>query len=507
MHEALCPVCHGSRLKLALLNTTFLGKNIHELTSRSVAACLDLFSKADEVGGTISAISQVVLPAVKEAMSTMVDLGLGHLTLGRAVSTLSGGEQQRVSLTGQFSTHLFGVIYVFDEPTIGLDRAQSEVLVAALRKIVSNGNTVVVVEHDPTFIRNADHLIEMGPGAGSLGGEVVYQGKIGELEKVKHSVTYRLLQGEHTVPAKSAKKGGQSFGLKGAAANNLKHIDVDFKAEQLIAISGVSGSGKSSLIKDVLFRSWLRGRPVYCQSVYGMDPFEEVILVDQELMRQSNLGTPASYTGVLEGIKTVFSKTETAKALGFKKADFSYQSKNGKCKACAGHGQLKTSMDFMSDLWLTCENCNGMRYNEAILECKFKSQSIGEVLAMTVQEAIEFFESGAIVDSLKVLQQVGLGHLWLGQPGTTLSGGEAQRLKLASSMMTKQKGPTLYLFDEPSIGLHHVDIQRLIAVFESLIEEGNTILFIEHNSLLIQSADQLITLGPGSGENGGNLVL
>lgn len=508
LHDMECPTCHGSRLKSELLHPKFLGKDIHELSQLSIESCLELIGQVDNsTGDVVLAISKVVLPAVTESLKTIVALGLGYLSLDRAVSSLSGGERQRVTLAGQLSTHLFGVTYVLDEPTIGLDTVQVAVLSKILKRIVANGNTVVVVEHDLPFIKTADYLIEMGPGAGGLGGEVIYQGKITDIAKAKHSVTYRLLQEKRVAPVKQQNEEGEVFGVKGAFANNLKDVDVNFYSQQIIAIKGVSGSGKSSLIKDVLYSSWLKNRPVNCTSVYGLDQFEEVLLIDQEAMKQNRLSTPASYTGIIEQIKTVFSKTEFAKAAGLKKADFSYQSKNGKCATCAGHGKLKTSMDFMSDIWLTCDTCKGMRYNDAVLACQLKERSIGEVLCMTVQEAIEFFDSGAIIESLNVLKRVGVGHLLLGQAGNTLSGGEAQRLKLATSMLQKRIGTRLYLFDEPSTGLHNFDILNLITVFQSIVDGGDTLLFIEHNSTLIEHADQVITLGPGSGENGGGVMV
>jgi excinuclease ABC subunit A len=515
LHGVTCPTCKGSRLKPELLNTRFLGKTIHELSQIPIVSCLELidniYAKVDAV---VLAISKVVLPTVLTSLKTIVDLGLGYLNLNRAVNTLSGGERQRVTLAGQLSTHLFGVTYVLDEPTIGLDEVQVSVLSKALKRIVANGNTVVVVEHDPSFIKSADYLIEMGPGAGNLGGEVIYQGKVSDIDKTKKSVTYQLLKAESITPVKKQpldfaqenNKKGVSFGLKGAFANNLKNINVNFHSRQITAITGVSGSGKSSLIKNVLYSSWLKNRSVNCVSVNGMDQFEEVLLIDQTGLAQNRLSTPVSYTGIIEQIKTLFSKTESAKQAGFKKADFSYQSKNGKCTICAGHGKLKTSMDFMSDIWLTCDTCKGMRYNNTILACTYKGHSIGEVLRMTVQEAIDFFDSGKIVESLGILKRVGVGHLLLGQSGNTLSGGEAQRLKLATSMMQKRKGATLYLFDEPSTGLHYFDILNLISVFQSIIDRGDTVLFIEHNSTLIESANRVITLGPGSGENGGEVV-
>jgi len=507
LHNVECPRCHGSRLKPELQKTKFLDKSIHEISHMPIDSCLKLITNLDaKVDEVVLAISKVVLPIVRKSLKTISDLGLGYLNLDRAVSSLSGGERQRVTLAGQLSTHLFGVLYVLDEPTIGLDDKQVAVLSDALKKIVSNGNTVVVVEHDPTFIKNADYIIEMGPGAGNLGGKVIYQGKLNDISKVKESVTYQLLHNQNTTPVKKQNIKGNSFDVKSASANNLKNIDVTFYAGQVIAVTGVSGSGKSSLIKEVLYGSWLKNRPINCASVYGMAQFDEVLLIDQEALKQSRLSTPASYTGIIEHIKAVFSKTVLAKSAGIKKADFSYQSKKGKCVTCSGHGKLKTSMDFMSDIWLTCDSCKGMRYNDTVLSCKFKDRSIGEVLQMTIQEAIEFFDAGSLVDNLNILKRVGVGHLRLGQPGNTLSGGEAQRLKLATAMLQHQKGATLYLFDEPSTGLHYFDILQISTVFQALVDKGDTVLFIEHNNTLITSADQVITLGPGSGENGGTVI-
>lgn len=508
LHDVVCPTCQGSRLKPELLNTRFLGKNIHEFSQLPIASCLELIKDIHtKVDAVVLEISTVVLPTVIQSLSTIVDLGLGYLNLDRAVNTLSGGERQRVTLASQLSTHLYGVTYVLDEPSIGLDEGQVAVLSKTLKKIIANGNTVVVVEHDPSFIQNADYIIEMGPGAGILGGNVVYHGKVNAFAKAKETLTYKVLQDQMITPIKKSQRKGDAFGVKGAFANNLKTIDVPFYSQQIIAVKGVSGSGKSSLIKDVLYRSWLKKQPVNCTSVFGLDQFEEILLIGQELPIQNRLSTLVSYTGIIEQIKAIFSKTTFAKNEGLKKADFSYQSKKGKCPTCAGHGKLKTSMDFMSDIWLTCDTCNGMRYNDAILKCTYNGKSIGEVLRMSVQEAIGFFETGVITEKLDILKQVGMGHVILGQSGNTLSGGETQRLKLATSIMQKQKGATLYLFDEPSTGLHYFDILQLITVFQSLVDRGDTVLFIEHNKTLIASADQILTLGPESGDRGGEVLL
>ncbi len=518
LHDEKCTTCNGSRLKLELLDTQFLGYNIHELSQLSISSCLELIHpilsateeqeevKLDEV--TV-AISKVVLPSVIASLKTISDLGLGYLDLTRSVGTLSGGERQRITLAGQLSSKLFGVTYVLDEPTIGLDSEQVQVLSKLLHQIIINGNTVVAVEHDPSFISNADYLIEMGPGAGKLGGEVIYQGKIADLHQVKESVTYKMLKEEKSLKNEHNRKQneiGETFGVMTAKANNLKSIDITFHTGQITAIKGVSGSGKSSLVRDVLYRSWSKGKAIECESTFGLERFEVVLYIDQEAIAQSRLSTPLTITGCMDQIKSIFSKTDYAKEAGLKRADFSYLSKKGKCTACSGHGKLKTSMDFMSDIWLTCDSCKGMRYNQSVLGCKLKDKSIGDILQMTVQEAIDFFKEETLVRNLNILQQVGVGHLLLGQSANTLSGGEAQRLKLAASMMQKRKGTTLYLFDEPSTGLHYFDILKLIDVFHSLVDRGDTVMFIEHNSTLIDAADRVVTLGPGSGEDGGNIV-
>lgn len=505
MHDVTCPTCRGSRLKPELLETHFQGKSINEISQMAIIDCLKFLSESGEADKVIREITKVILPGIQTSLSTLRDLGLSHLHLNRPVSTLSGGERQRVTLAGQLSTHLFGVTYVLDEPTIGLDKAQVNVLTRILRQIVNNGNTVVVVEHDPDFIRAADHLIEMGPGAGHEGGDVVYQGAIDELHQLRNSSTYQLLQADD-VPKVKVLNPGTPFGIKGARSNNLKAIDVAFNAGQVTAITGVSGSGKSSLIKEVLYQSWLKQRPVSCSEVHGLDQFEEVVLIDQELLSQNRLSTPALYLGLLDTLQHIFGQTAWAKTNGLKKADFSYQSKKGKCPTCAGHGQVKTSMDFMSDLWLNCDTCHGFRYHPDVMAITHKDLNIGEVLKLTASQAITFFEDQNIVDQLNLLSSMGIGHLHLGQPFNTLSGGEAQRLKLAKSLLKKRRGNVLYLFDEPSTGLHYLDLLQLINVFQSLIDQGHTLIFIEHNRTLIEAANRIIKLGPGSGEEGGQLI-
>ncbi len=497
LNPVICNACGGGRLKQELLDIRFQGKNIHQFTSLNISELLVLlgedFVHSDSVE---KAIVKKVIPAVETTLNTMKALGLGYLTLDRSIATLSGGERQRVMLAGQLSTHLFGVTYVLDEPTIGLDSVQIKVLTKALKKVVANGNTVVVVEHDPTFIQEADYLIELGPGAGREGGEVIYQGVTEGVFNEKQSLTYQMLQ-ESSKQILIDTQEGLAFGISGASANNLQKINVEFQSQQLIAITGVSGSGKSSLVKDVLYKSYLKSRPIECDEIYGLDQFDNVLLIDQELLLQNRLSTPVTYLGMLEKIQMLFSKTEDAKNQNLKKADFSYQSKNGKCSNCAGHGKVKTSMDFMSDVWLDCDICNGTRYNENVQQVKWKALNIGQVLDLTVGEAIRFFETEPLIEQLQILVDLGLGHLILGQAGNTLSGGEAQRLKLANSLIQKRKGITLYLFDEPSTGLHYFDVIKLIKVFRSIVEKGDTLIFIEHNQTMIEAAQKVYRLESG----------
>jgi len=507
LHEVKCPRCNGSRLKRELLETEFLGLNIHELTELTVSECSERISDLSSINSVAEkAIAEAIIPGVQQKMKPIIDLGLGHLSLNRSVKSLSGGEYQRIALAGQFSADLFGVIYVLDEPTIGLDSGQIEALINLLHGLIEKGNTVVAVEHDRQFIQSTDYIIEMGPGAGKAGGEVIFQGSKEELQQYPNTLTQQLLKAAPQIQAKAFNHQGKSFGVNGAYQNNLKNIDVSFQPGSIIAVTGVSGSGKSTLIRDVLFQSYVKKRPVGCSSVFGLDQFDELVLMDQNPLKITRLGTLASYTNILDDIRGEFAKSKEAKELGFKKADFSYQSKKGKCSGCNGYGKQKTSLDFMGDVWTVCDVCGGKRYNSDILMCKVNDQSIGGVLNMSIDEALNFFTSKKINEKLKLLKNVGIGHLQLGQAGNELSGGEAQRLKLASQLMSKSEGKTLYLFDEPSTGLHQQDILKLIELFQKLVEKENTVLFIEHNSTLTACANQLIKLGPGSGTLGGKLM-
>ncbi|XP_020901796.1 uncharacterized protein LOC110240336 [Exaiptasia diaphana] len=505
LHQEECETCHGSRLKEYLLETSFLGKNIHELSQLSIREVLKHFEKGIS-DSNVQAIADVVLPGVIRMLKTLEQLGLSYLSIHRPVSSLSGGEYQRVMLAGQLSSHLYGVTYVLDEPTIGLDEKQVLTLISLLKQLIEKGNTVVVIEHDETFIRHADHILEMGPGSGEFGGEVQFTGSIEEVMNANDSITAKLLNTSVDYSARKSESVTREFGVRGATLHNLKSIDVGFYEGQITALTGVSGSGKSSLMEGVLYASFQANQPIGCESFFGMDAFDEVLLVDQQLLSTSLTSTVASYTGTLDDLKLVFSKTDHAKELGLKRADFSYLSKNGKCPTCSGNGKIKTSLDFMSDVWTPCDTCSGSRYSEKVNSVLYEEKSIGDVLKLSIDQAMDAFANESFVKKLQILSDVGIGHVLLGQATATLSGGEAQRVKLSKYLLSKQKGKRLFLFDEPSSGLHYFDIQQLIDVFRSCIDQGDTIVYIEHNKVMLQLADQVITLGPGSGSQGGEIV-
>lgn len=505
LHQKECETCGGSRLKDYLLETRFLDKNIHELSQLSIREVLKHFENKI-TDARIQAIADVVLPGVIRTLKTLEKLGLSYLSVHRPIYSLSGGEYQRVMVAGQLSSHLYGVTYVLDEPTIGLDEQQVLALISLLKSLIDKGNTVVVIEHDETFIRHADHILEMGPGSGEFGGEVQFSGSIDEVLNAKDSVTAKLLKTSMSYSAKQQKSDGEKFGVRGAFLHNLKSIDVSFVEGQITALTGVSGSGKSSLMEGVLFASSQANQAVGCQQIFGMAAFDEVLLVDQQPLSTSLTSTVVSYTGILDDLKLIFSKIEGTKELGLKRADFSYLSKNGKCPTCGGHGKIKTSLDFMSDVWTPCDTCKGSRYSEQVNGVRYEEKSIGDVLSLSIDQAINLFENETFVSRLRTLSAVGIGHVRLGQATATLSGGEAQRVKLSKYLLLKQKGKRLFLFDEPSSGLHYFDIQQLMDVFRNCINQGDTIIYIEHNKSMLQLADQVITLGPGSGDQGGEIV-
>ena len=507
LHDQPCATCHGSRLKSEVESIEWGGVTLPALSEMTTGEALHHLQQTTLKNAAAQAVVNAIAPAVKTVLQTMQELGLDYLTAARSALTLSGGEAQRVRLTSQFAANLYGVTYVLDEPTIGLHEDDTTALLASLKRLIAGGNTVVVVEHDETVIRAADYLIEMGPGAGHRGGNVIASGSLAELTASPASVTGPYLHDGFVVAPSSHQIKPAVFGVKGAHQNNLKNIDVDFAAHGLVAITGKSGSGKSTLMHQVLWTSVQAGRAVGCESIYGLDQFDRLLAVDQSPMSRNALSTPATYLGLMDSLRKYFAGTAEAKSAGLKKSAFSYHHKDGKCPECNGHGSQKTAMDFMGDVQTVCESCHGLRYNPSVLQCYYHDKNIGEVLQLTVDEAVAFFGEAAETQKyLSELQSVGLGHLPLGQAGNTLSGGESQRLKLAHELVHHRKGGNLYLFDEPSTGLHFKDIETLIVLYRAMVAEGHTVLYIEHHPALIAAADQVVTLGPVGGPEGGKLL-
>lgn len=511
LHDVACPECLGTRLKQPLLATNFLGKNIAEWMEWSVSEMKDALKEIPEIENSkTKAIAQKVSSTLLSQLEVLENLGLGYLSLDRKVATLSGGEYQRVLLSGQFDSNLHGVTYILDEPTIGLDQKQVKSLEKLLRGIIAHGNTVVAVEHDPDFIKMADYLIEMGPEAGVNGGEVVFQGNQNELKLRKETKTYELI---HNAPSFSRilKHSNTHFSINKASANNLKDIDATFQLGAFTVITGVSGSGKTSLLRDVLYQSIQKKRPVHCASIVGVDFFNEVhtLYLDQQPLAASRSMTPASYLGILDSLQSMYSKTELAKSSGLKKADFSYLSKKGKCPTCSGNGKIKISLDFMSDVWGDCDTCHGSRFSQEVDAILWQEYSMGQMLQFTVDQVFKILmnqKAGKLKSTLELLRKLGLGHVRLGQSASTLSGGESQRMKLVKALSSESEIPRLFLLDEPGTGLHVVDLNKLLMVFEEIVDQGDTIICIDHNQHLISSAGFEIKLGPGSGQNGGQLI-
>lgn len=507
LHEVECNECCGSRLKPELLEIKFQGMNIHEFSLLTIKESQKFLSNIGAIANDrIKAIINKIVLGIQSVLETLLELGLGYLNMNRSIKSLSGGEQQRVALAGQLSNHLYGVTYVLDEPTIGLDEKQILSLTKILKRLTSKGNTVIVIEHDKSFINESDYLIEIGPFSGFKGGLVMYQGELDGVRARPELVTHNLLFDTAGEIRQSNHKAGNIFGVKNAFANNLKGIDVAFESKAITAVTGISGSGKSSLIRDVLYTSWKSKKAISCDEVYGLEQFENVVYIDQNALLTSVSMTPASYLGIIDHLKTLFGSQDEVKELGIKKADFSYQSKNGKCSVCKGNGKLKTSMDFMSDLWLECYLCQGKRFSQPILQVKINGKSIGDVMEMTANELHGFFDHQKLNNDLSFMANLGIGHVMIGQSSDTLSGGEVQRLKLCKKLLVKRTGSSLFIFDEPSTGLHRLDIEKVIFVFNNMIDKGHTIIFIEHNETMIQCAHKIIEIGPGSGESGGRIL-
>jgi excinuclease ABC subunit A len=511
-----CEVCHGARLKPEALAVKVAGEDISIASRRSVADALAWFASLHEkLSGQQNAIAKAILKEINERLGFLHNVGLDYLHLDRKSGTLSGGESQRIRLASQIGSGLSGVLYVLDEPSIGLHQKDNDRLLETLKRLRGLGNTVLVVEHDEEAIRTADHIIDMGPGAGVHGGEVVCQGTLPELLACTGSVTADYLSGrrEVAVPAKRRKGDGKKLTVHGATANNLQAVTAAFPLSTFTCVTGVSGSGKSSLTIDTLYAGaarQLNGARIPCgpcSNITGLEQLDKVIDIDQSPIGRTPRSNPATYTGAFTNIRDWFAGLPEAKARGYKPGRFSFNVKGGRCEACQGDGLIKIEMHFLPDVYVTCDVCHGARYNRETLEVKFKGKSIADVLDMTVEDAAEFFKAvPAIRDRMRMLEEVGLGYVKVGQPATTLSGGEAQRVKLSKELSRRATGKTLYILDEPTTGLHFEDVRKLLEVLHRLVEQGNTVVVIEHNLDVIKTADWVIDLGPGGGVNGGKII-
>jgi excinuclease ABC subunit A len=508
-----CPVCKGARLKPEVLAVTVGGKNIHQFTQLSVTAALAFLGDLD-LTPTEELIGARVVKEIRERLTFLDNVGVGYLQLDRASATLSGGEAQRLRLATQIGSQLVGVLYILDEPSIGLHQRDNDKLIGTLERLRDLGNTVLVVEHDEQMMRSADWLVDMGPGAGEHGGHVVAEGPAGKVQRNKKSVTGRFLSGarEIAVPPRRTDDNGV-FSVRGATQHNLKEIDVDFPIGKFVAVTGVSGSGKSTLVNEIVYKALanrlqrMRVKPGEHESVEGIDAFDKVIEIDQRPIGRTPRSNPATYTDLFTHIRELYSLTPDAKVRGYKPGRFSFNVKGGRCETCKGDGQIKIEMHFLPDVYVPCETCKGRRYNRETLEVRFKGKTIADVLEMSVEEALKFFAKiPKIRRRLQTLHDVGLDYMRLGQPATTLSGGEAQRVKLAAELCKVATGRTLYILDEPTTGLHFADIERLLEVLQRLVDAGNTVLVIEHNLDVIKQADWLVDLGPEGGEAGGEVI-
>ena len=511
-----CPACKGARLKPFSLAVTVKDKNIYEFTLMSVEDEYDFIESLYlDLSDYHIQIAKQILDEIRARLRFLKDVGLGYLNLARMAGTLSGGEAQRIRLATQIGSGLSGVLYVLDEPSIGLHQRDNDRLIKTLIKLRNLGNTLVVVEHDEETIRNADHIVDIGPAAGINGGEIIAQGSVDDIIAAKRSITGKYLSGEKfiPVPEKIREGNGHFLHVKNAYLNNLKNIDVDIPLGQIVVLTGVSGSGKSTLMQDLIYEyalHKLRGnkpKPQGVEEITGFEYIDKIIDIDQSPIGRTPRSNPATYTDVFTHIRELYSKTNEAKVRGYKPGRFSFNVKGGRCEACKGDGLVKIEMNFLSDVYVKCDVCKGKRYNRETLEVKYKGKTISDVLEMSVKEALEFFDSiPSIKNKLKTLNDVGLDYIKLGQSATTLSGGEAQRIKLASELNKRATGKTLYLLDEPSVGLHWADLDKLIKILQRLADQGNTILIIEHNLDLIKVADHIIDLGPEGGNNGGQVI-
>ena len=514
MSTAPCPHCHGERLSDIARAVTVGGIGIMDFCDMSVEKELQ-FMDALHLEGSMAVIAEQIVREIKSRLQFLKDVGLSYLTLSRASGTLSGGESQRIRLATQIGSSLMGVLYILDEPSIGLHQRDNDKLLATLKQLRDLGNTLIVVEHDEDTMREADFIVDVGPGAGSRGGEIVATGSLDDIIACDRSVTGQYLSGFKKIPVPSARRkgNGQMLSVRGAAENNLKNIDVDIPLGTLTCVTGVSGSGKSSLVGEVLNKTLLgklnhaRTRPGACRCVEGLQHLDKVIDIDQSPIGRTPRSNPATYTGLFNDIRDLFASTNDAKIRGYGPGRFSFNVKGGRCEACAGDGLVKIEMHFLADVYVPCEVCRGARYNRETLEVLYKGKNISDVLNMTAEEAVDFFENlPKIRRKAQTLVEVGLGYVKLGQSSTTLSGGEAQRVKLATELARVSTGRTIYVLDEPTTGLHAADVHKLIEVLQTLVDAGNTVLVIEHNLDVIKTADHIIDLGPEGGDGGGMVV-
>ena len=514
MAEVECPDCRGRRLKKTALAVTVGGMSIADFCDLSVVKALEFLDRL-RLDEKESMIAERILKEIRARLGFLTSVGLGYLTLSRSAATLSGGETQRIRLATQIGSSLMGVLYILDEPSIGLHQRDNAKLLKTLCQLRDLGNTLIVVEHDEETMRAADHVIDIGPGAGVNGGTVVAAGTIEDLCACPESVTGQYLSGQKSIPIpETRRKGnGHSLLIRGARENNLKGINVEIPLGQFVCVTGVSGSGKSSLINEVLYKTLaavknrVKVRPGKCDGIDGLEYVDKVIALDQSPIGRTPRSNPATYTGVFNDIRDLFASTQDAKLRGYGQGRFSFNVKGGRCEACSGDGLIKVEMHFLPDVFVPCDVCGGKRYNRETLEVKYKGKSIADVLDMTVEEACAFFANQQkILKKIQTLFDVGLGYIKLGQSSTTLSGGEAQRVKLATELSRRSTGSTVYVLDEPTTGLHIADVHRLITILDKLVDAGNTVVVIEHNLDVIKVADTVIDLGPEGGDGGGNLV-